>query len=249
MAWLQQKPVGRGVTMIWEPAVRLGIRCNMWHVRGERFDLLIDSGMGVIPLKSELRGLIRSDTLCVASHTHFDHIGGHYEFDWRAVHELEAEILARPTARNTAIDRYVDGSTFESLPYEGFDWRDYSLRPSPASLVLKDGDKIDLGDRMFVVMHLPGHSPGCISLYERESGMLFAGDVIYDGTLYDDLEGSSVEDYRQSLQRLRDLPVEIVHGGHRESFGRRRMIEIIDNYLQRTAPTPTMNRRNDCPSQ
>ena len=152
---------------------------------------------------------------------------------------FNAEILARPTARNTAIDRYVDESTFNSLPYEGFDWRNYSLRPAPAFWLLKDGDEIDLGNRKFLVMHLPGHSPGCISLYERDSETLFAGDVIYDGTLYDDLEGSSVENYRQSLRKLRDLPVEIVHGGHRESFGRRRMIEIIDAYLQRTAPSPT----------
>ncbi|MCO5066152.1 MAG: MBL fold metallo-hydrolase [Rhizobiaceae bacterium] len=240
MAWFEKKPVGQGITMIWEPFVRLGIRCNMWHVRGSRFDLLFDSGMGVVPLLKELGDMFRAETLCVASHTHFDHIGGHHEFDRRAVHEAEADILARPTTRLTGIDRYVDESTFLSLPYEGFDWRAYRIEPAPASWLLKEGDEIDIGDRCFVVMHLPGHSPGCISLYERETGILLSGDVVYDGTLYDDLEGSSIRQYRQSLRRLRDLPVSIVHGGHRESFDQARMIAIIDDYLRRTETNDLM---------
>jgi len=33
------------------------------------------------------------------------------------------------------------------------------------------------------------------------------------------------------MERLRDLPVRVVHGGHRESFDRKRMIEIIHDYL------------------
>jgi len=32
-------------------------------------------------------------------------------------------------------------------------------------------------------------------------------------------------------RRLRELPVRIVHGGHRPSFGRERLIELIDKYL------------------
>jgi hypothetical protein len=39
------------------------------------------------------------------------------------------------------------------------------------------------------------------------------------------------------MRRLRELPVRVVHGGHRRAFGRERMIEIIDAYLaSRLAP-------------
>jgi hypothetical protein len=34
------------------------------------------------------------------------------------------------------------------------------------------------------------------------------------------------------MKRLRELPVSVVHGGHEPSFGRARMIEIIDQYLE-----------------
>jgi hypothetical protein len=34
------------------------------------------------------------------------------------------------------------------------------------------------------------------------------------------------------MNRLRSLPVKIVHGGHEPSFDRDRMIAIIDTYLR-----------------
>jgi hypothetical protein len=35
------------------------------------------------------------------------------------------------------------------------------------------------------------------------------------------------------MRRLRSLPVDVVHGGHEPSFGRGRLIEIVDAYLAR----------------
>ena len=34
------------------------------------------------------------------------------------------------------------------------------------------------------------------------------------------------------MQRLRALPIEVVHGGHEPSFGRDRLVELVDGYLQ-----------------
>lgn len=235
MGWFETRQYDNGVTLIWEPSVRLGIRCNMWHVRGTERDALIDSGMGVASLKTELPDLIREGTLCIATHTHFDHIGGHCEFCERAVHVAEADILANPTTHNTIADLYLGEDTFLVQPNEDFDWRAYKVMPAPPTRLLNDGDTIDLGDRALEVLHLPGHSPGSISLYEATTETLFSGDVVYDGVLYDDLEGSSVPDYRRSMERLRTLRVSIVHGGHRDSFGPLRLAELIEAYLERTA--------------
>ena len=105
------------------------------------------------------------------------------------------------------------------------------MRAAKASRLIDEGDVVDLGDRHFEVLHLPGHSPGSIALWEPRTATLFAGDVVYDGALYDQLYHSDPAAYRTSLERLRALPVETVHGGHFESFGRPRMIELIDRYL------------------
>ncbi len=228
--WFETKRCADDVTLIWEPHVRLGIRCNIWHVRGRDRDLLIDSGMGVAPLRETVSAIADRPLLCVASHSHFDHIGGHHEFAERAIHPAEAEILSHPTAQNTLIDRYIDERTFLAAPYENFDFNQYAIRPAPPTLLLREGEIIDLGDRHFEILHLPGHSPGSIGLWEAATGIFFSGDVVYDGELYDNAYHAVVEDYVRSLERLRSLPVSVVHGGHRASFGRERLLELIDEY-------------------
>ena len=80
-------------------------------------------------------------------------------------------------------------------------------------------------------MHLPGHSPGSIGLWEPATGLLFSGDALYDGPLLDQLDGSDTEAYVRTMQRLRQLPVTVVHAGHEASFGRERLVALCDAYL------------------
>ena len=98
---------------------------------------------------------------------------------------------------------------------------------------MDEGDVIDLGDRHFEVLHLPGHSAGSIGLWEAASGTLFSGDAVYDGPLLDRLPESDIGAYVQTMKRLRELPVRVVHAGHEPSFGRERLHEIIDAYLKK----------------
>ena len=56
--------------------------------------------------------------------------------------------------------------------------------------------------------------------------ILFSGDVIYDGDLAYDNSDSDIADYVRSAERVRELPVRIVHGGHFASFGRARLVEL-----------------------
>jgi glyoxylase-like metal-dependent hydrolase (beta-lactamase superfamily II) len=82
-------------------------------------------------------------------------------------------------------------------------------------------------------LHLPGHTPGEIGLWEEETRTLFSGDCVYEsGVLLDELPESNVPDYVRSMRRLREVPARIVHGGHDESFGRERLLELIDGYIR-----------------
>jgi glyoxylase-like metal-dependent hydrolase (beta-lactamase superfamily II) len=120
-----------------------------------------------------------------------------------------------------------------AAPYAGFDPAAFRVQSAPLSAGLKDGDVLDLGDRSFEVLHLPGHSPGSIGLWERATGVLFSGDAIYDGPLLYSLPDSSVPDYARTLQRLLTLEVDTVHAGHDPSFGRARLREVAKGYLAR----------------
>jgi glyoxylase-like metal-dependent hydrolase (beta-lactamase superfamily II) len=230
--WYETESMGNGVTLIRETSVAPWLRCNIWHVRGRTQDLIIDTGMGLKPLKQEISMLAERPVICISTHAHFDHIGGAHEFDCRLGHQSEADIHAAPDQFNTGDwGPFVRAETFTALPYEGFNFEEYIVRAAPLTGYLDEGDVIDLGDRSFHVMHLPGHSPGSIALYERKAKRLFSGDVVYDGALFDTVYHSDKEVYRESLQRLKDLPVDEVHGGHYDSFNQVRMIELVDAYL------------------
>jgi glyoxylase-like metal-dependent hydrolase (beta-lactamase superfamily II) len=230
--WYETTPREDGVTHIHEPFIKAFYRCNIWHVRGRDRDMLVDSGMGVVSLSEQVSLVTERPCLAVASHTHFDHIGCHHEFAERLVHRDEADLMAHPTRANTLADPYVTDEIFTRLPPGRYSSRDYRVTAAPATRHVADGDLVDLGDRHFEVIHTPGHSPGEIMLWEAASGILFSGDAVYDGPLIDDAYHSDVPAYIASMERILDLPVRVVHGGHFPSFDGSRYRELIRAYLE-----------------
>jgi len=228
--WYRLRRLGDGVTLIDEPWIREYWRCNIWHVRGRDRDMLVDSGMGVVSLRAHVPLVTERPLTAVASHTHYDHIGSHHEFPDRVAHAHEADLLAAPTRENTLAE-YVEDGIFERLPPAPFAATTYAVRSAPATRIAADGDVIDLGDRHFEVIHTPGHSPGGIALWEAASGILFSGDIHYDGPLAEDLYHSDAADYLRSIKRLLDIPVRIVHAGHFPSFGAERHRNLIRSWL------------------
>jgi glyoxylase-like metal-dependent hydrolase (beta-lactamase superfamily II) len=245
--WFERRKIDDDITLLWEPHVVPLLRCNIWHVRGRDRDLLIDTGMGIGSLKEAARDLLQKAVTAVATHIHADHVGGHHEFEDCLIHRLEAAALRSPTGDYTLLKVSFDpadlaaipipgypaeGPMITALPHAGYDITTFEIRPARVTRVVDDGDIVDLGDRHFEVLHLPGHSRGSIGLWEKSSGTLFSGDSIYDGPLLDELPGSNVPDYVRTMKRLRELPVRVVHAGHDPSFGRERLIEKADEYLR-----------------
>ncbi|MCZ4088626.1 MBL fold metallo-hydrolase [Sinorhizobium psoraleae] len=229
--WYRVRRLDDGVTFIDEPYIQEFYRCNIWHVRGGDRDMLVDSGMGVVSLREWVPLVTERDLIAVASHTHFDHIGCHHEFECRAVHSAEADLLANPTRENTLADPYVTDSIFDALPPEPYCSKCYAVKKAPATRILEDGDVINLGSRFFEVIHTPGHSPGGIALYEKATEILFSGDILYDGPLIEDTYHSNAADYLASMERLLTLPVRLVHGGHFQSFSGERYRHLIRGWL------------------
>ena len=246
--WFRRETHADGVTLLSEPHVDPFARCNIWHVRGRDRDLVIDTGLGLCSLREAARDLLGRPVTAVLTHSHFDHVGGAYEFETRVAHETELAEMETPsgfrglTAQalgETLVDRLrnagydVPATLLTALPRPDFLLGEYAVRSAPLSGTLAEGDVLDLGDRALEVLHLPGHSPGSIALWEPATGTLFSGDAVYDGPLLYELPGSSVADYIRTLQRLLALEVQTVHAGHDPSFGRERLREIARDYLAR----------------
>jgi glyoxylase-like metal-dependent hydrolase (beta-lactamase superfamily II) len=221
------------ISLIQETGVASLLRCNIWHVRGRDCDLVIDTGMGLGPLKEWVRRESDRPLKAICTHCHFDHMGSLHEFDCRLGHRAEAHIFADPAPE--AVVYSGDWARIEIVsPHQHPDFQAESWRITPAPLTgyLDEGDVVDLGDVAYHVLHVPGHSPGSIALWDPKSRTVFSGDAVYDGALLDALYHSDPETYRLTLQRLRGLDAEVFHGGHYPSFGKARLGQIVDAYLK-----------------
>ncbi len=245
--WFERIDHPDGVTQLVEPHVHPLIRCNIFHVRGRDRDLIVDTGIGVASIVDELADVLDRPVIAVATHIHYDHVGGLHEFDQRMMHRIEAPRMSPYREFSGLTADHFDAATLEflaeigygisdealidALPFAGYDPATFEIIPTTPNVIVEDGDDVDLGDRRFEVMHLPGHSPGNIGLWEQRTGTLFTGDAIYDGPLLDTLPDSDIGDYLETMERLRRTPATIIHGGHDPSFGRDRLIELADAYI------------------
>ena len=229
--WYETIRMADDVTLIHEPWIKPFFRCNMWHVRGRDRDLLFDTGLGHfslrrhVPLVSERRSsawqatpISTTSAATTNSRT-------------AACIAAEAEILADPRNEWTLADRYATDDMFDGLP-QGWDASRYR-DPACAGRALARAWRCHRSRRpAFEVIHTPGHSPGGIALFERKTGILLSGDIVYDGPLIDDA-------YHSDCRRLcgddasasASSPVSVIHGGHFPSFGATRYHQLIDEYL------------------
>jgi glyoxylase-like metal-dependent hydrolase (beta-lactamase superfamily II) len=233
--WFATQRINDGLYLITEPHYCWYNRANLWLIKGQDRDLLLDTGLGVASLRQHIAELIDKPLLAIASHVHFDHAGGIYEFEERAIHAAEAQALREGNAHESLCSQpgWLDADHFECFPHSDFTIENYTFNTAEPTQVLQEGDVLDLGDRTLEVLHLPGHSAGCIALYDKRSQVLFSGDVIYDGELLDELHCSNISDYINTYERLQKLPIDTVYPGHYLTFGKDRYLEILGDYLDR----------------
>lgn len=253
-AWYEVEIAGKGLFRITEPHVDVLLRANAWlQIGGER-DLLVDAGNGftaLLPVIQRLRNDPTKPMLSFATHSHQDHAGGLYEFDERWIHAADAAAAARPgrilfrgdigeATRQQVIEAglLLPDLLIEAAPSREFDPDRFLPHPAIATRTVEEGSLVNLGDRTFQVLHLPGHTHGSAGLWEARTGTLFSGDAVYaSDPLIDTTPTSSIVEYLETMRRLRQLPVTVVRPGHDYSFGRELLIDRCDGYIaRRTAP-------------
>lgn len=231
--WFHTRELAPGVFVTLEPAVDPMFRATMVTVLGRDRDLQWDFGNGILPLRPALP-LSGKPVVAVASHAHVDHIGGFHEFADRLGHASESLGFAGAPGFETFAEEFRTWpDVVSTMPHDSWDQMQWSLRPAPLTGTLAEGDRIDLGDRAFTVLHLPGHSPGGIGLLDERDGLFLTGDAIYDEEILDDLEGASIPDYLRTMDRLRSIDCRLVIGGHGPEMTKARMWAIAEDYLRR----------------
>ena len=185
---------------------------HCYLLNGSERSLLIDTGLGIGNIHDEVTKLTDKPVTAVATHIHWDHIGGHKFFPDFYAHENELNWLSGefPLTIEQIKEMVVDRC---DLP-EGYDVNKYEFFQGKPTRVLKDNDTINIGDRFIQVVHTPGHSPGHMCFWEKDRGYLFTGDLVYKDTLFAYFPSTDPEAYLNSLERVSALPVKHVFPAH-----------------------------------
>ena len=139
----------------------MGANCHILGCNSSKEAIIIDPGGDYQKIIACLDKQGLEPKIIVNTHGHIDHIGANDKFNLPIyIHELDAEYLT---------DSVKNLSALFGPPY---------ISPA-ASRLLKDGDKIELGEISLEVIHTPGHSPGGICL--KTDDIIFTGDILFCG--------------------------------------------------------------------
>ena len=229
--WYGIKPVANNIVWLREIFVDNYSVGDSWLVRGSKVDLVVDTCSGIVPLAPVIESICTKPILAVALNDSYDHCGGWWGFENRACHPIDAKGLLNPSEQANSVSDYLDDDRLSALPHVGYTTNNYKLTGTKPTMLLADGDVIDLGDRILEVIHTPGRGLGGICLWESKTGTLFTSDMLYDGDHGLAWPPSEPEKYLDSLERLLALPVSTVHPGHYGSFDGERMRTIIKHQI------------------
>lgn len=135
----------------------------MYLLIGEEKALLIDSGYGEGNLREFVEQITDKPVMVLNTHGHFDHTGGNAW--WTEAWMSENAV---PIARQTFSQEQQEW--FDSKPHK--DYREN---------IVKDGDLIDLGNRVVEIIAIPAHNESSIAILDRNTRLLFVGDELESG--------------------------------------------------------------------
>lgn len=202
-------------------------------ILGDEKALLFDTGNGLGDIKAVVTQITSLPITALASHSHIDHVGGHWQFDTVLAPDTPYT-NHRAKGQNNAFVREEASSIAlcKDLP-EGVTVDNHHTKPFSPSARIEDGSKIDLGGVTLEVLSIPGHTPDSIALLDRENGRLFTGDSYYRGPVWLYADETDLAAYRESIGRLAALipSLKAVHGAHNVPFSEpSELLKIRDGF-------------------
>ena len=234
---------------------------NSYLITGER-NLLIDTGFRQEPCREAMERQLRElgaqleRTDIFLTHLHSDHTGLSTE-----LHRPGCRLYISRKDGEEIVYRCTDAfwrHRNELYIRDGFSreemdelWGSNPARQAAPQIAshydhLEDGEVLEYGGYRLRCLSTPGHSPGHLCLYDEERRVLFAGDhVLFHITpnicrweCMPDALGS----YLDSLNRVKDLPVETLLPAHRTETGelKARSEELLAHHHRRLRDTMTV---------
>lgn len=198
--WFEVYRVLPGVFAIYEPGQFDEVISYL--IVGTDKALLFDTGLGIGDMKRVVTELTELVPIVINSHTHYDHIGGNYQFDTIYGTDTEYTKVNSYGKSHEEVQEFVaEGWIWKQTP-KNFSVAEYHIKPFQLSKFISDGEKIELGKRTLEVVMTPGHAPDALCLLDREHRLLFTGDTFYPASLYAHLPASDFDAYAQTAAML-----------------------------------------------
>lgn len=132
--------------------------------------VVVDPGGDADRIQAALKELGVKPVAIWLTHGHLDHAGGAAEL---------AEALSLPIIGPHEADKFL----LDGLPTQGLRFDISGLRAVTPTRWLTEGETVQVGQSNFSVQHVPGHTPGHVTFFNKEAQFLLAGDTIFAGSV------------------------------------------------------------------
>ncbi len=208
--------VAEGVHHIRCPFMRPGYFTGACAILGKNITL-VDSGTpaspdeAIFPYLSHMGRRPRETSMVVHTHAHFDHCGGTSVIKRASNAKAAVHVRDKPLMEDApSLNRQLNRRFPEICPPGLFP----EFESVKADLALEDGDRLTLEERVFRIIHVPGHSEGSIVLLEEETGLCISGDSIQGRGERRPLLFFSAPDYIDSVRKLTKESIDTLILGH-----------------------------------
>lgn len=217
------------------------VQSGVYLIRGQGENMLIDTGNWTLPEYQNGMGDFLVDLLdkekndlkyIVITHFHYDHTGNARMLKERygamvVCHPADKPIIEDPliVTREDNITRF--GMTPEQVVAD-FNLREgeslglsdpeiikkYWNFPVEVDMEVNHGDVLEFGGLKTEVIHLPGHCPGHIGIWNPHTGSLYSGDLLHYPTPLGPYPIGDAKAHSESIQRCLDLKPQLLLEGH-----------------------------------
>ncbi|MBV8812895.1 MAG: MBL fold metallo-hydrolase [Verrucomicrobia bacterium] len=230
----------------------------VYLIRGDGENLLIDSGNWSLPEFNNGMGEFLIKLLdkeknklkyIFLTHFHYDHVGNADALKKRYGAEILCHPLDRPIIEDPLIvTRRENVTRFGLSPEELL--ADFNLEageslglsdpeiirrywdfPVQVDRTVEDGDLLEVGGLELQTVHLPGHAPGQIGLWNPKTSTLYSADLLHYPTPLGPYPIGDAKAHSRSIQRSLELAPEFLLEGHglsaySKASSRRRLVHM-----------------------
>lgn len=152
------------------PVTQYQQNCTLLWCDQTRVAAVVDPGGDIERILAAVRALDVKLTQILLTHGHLDHVGGTAAL---------VKLLGLPVIGPHQDDLFW----INLLPQQAQMMSFAPVESFQPNRLLNHGDRLNVGNAELEVLHCPGHTPGHVVFFHRDSQLALVGDVLFKGSI------------------------------------------------------------------